>query len=96
MKWINIFGDRLNIDKVALSARKQWHSGLYSGKSVAIVGPSGTIQGTKQRDFIESHDVVIRINTAIKAGMQIFLIDFSLFIGPGSILITSGFVEGFI
>ncbi len=38
---------------------------FVAGKSVAVVGPATTIVGSKQRDKIESHDIVIRMNKAM-------------------------------
>jgi len=33
------------------------------GKTVALVGPAETVVGTGQHDFIEDHDLVVRMNT---------------------------------
>lgn len=36
-----------------------------AGKRVALVGPASTIEGSRQHDLIESHDVVVRLNHAL-------------------------------
>jgi hypothetical protein len=36
-----------------------------AGKRVALVGPAPTIEGSRQRDLIDSHDVVARVNHAL-------------------------------
>jgi hypothetical protein len=36
-----------------------------AGKRVVLVGPAPTVEGSGQRDVIESHDVVVRINHAL-------------------------------
>jgi hypothetical protein len=36
-----------------------------AGKRVVLVGPAPTVEGSGQRDLIESHDVVVRINHAL-------------------------------
>jgi hypothetical protein len=35
------------------------------GKSVAIVGPASTMNGTKQGDSIDNYDIVVRFNSAL-------------------------------
>ncbi len=36
-----------------------------AGKRVVLVGPAPTVVGSRQRDLIESHDVVVRVNHAL-------------------------------
>jgi len=36
-----------------------------AGKRVVLVGPAPSIEGSRQRDLIESHDVVARVNHAL-------------------------------
>ncbi|HEX8474352.1 MAG TPA: glycosyltransferase family 29 protein [Pyrinomonadaceae bacterium] len=39
---------------------------LLEGKNVVIVGPAETLLGSEQGGFIDSHDLVVRINTALE------------------------------
>jgi len=41
------------------------YTNLLKGKRVAVVGPAPHIRGTKQRELIDSYDIVVRINKAL-------------------------------
>lgn len=41
------------------------YANFLNEKKVIVVGPAPTIVNSKQHDFIESHDVVVRINRAL-------------------------------
>ena len=41
------------------------YAAFLKGKSVALVGPSPSIKGTGKGAFIDSHDIVVRLNKAI-------------------------------
>jgi len=47
------------------------YSEFLKGKRVALVGPANRTKGTKQKDNIDSYDVVIRMNLAYKVPPKI-------------------------
>lgn len=47
---------------VSLSKVDHAYNNLLTGKSVCLVGPSPSLEGSSFGDFIESHDLVIRLN----------------------------------
>ncbi len=60
----------LTIEEIRDGRRKLDHdsdfSALVKNKSVIIVGPARTLQGQRQGVFIDSHDVVVRINDVLE------------------------------
>jgi hypothetical protein len=54
------------IRKISLSFAKDFYffQKLIEGKSVAIVGPANTIEQANYGEYIDNHDIVIRINDA--------------------------------
>ena len=44
------------------SARVTANEKYFEGKRVVIVGPSKSLKGTKQSEFIDSFDIVVRVN----------------------------------
>ncbi len=52
----------MNLDDPAIT---EAYGRYLAGKRVALVGPAPTVEGSRQRDLIESCDVVVRINHAL-------------------------------
>ena len=46
-----------------MSDRDFWN--LVSAKRVALVGPAGYLEGSNQGEFIDGHDLVVRLNRGI-------------------------------
>src|SRR5688572_29364930 len=42
--------------------RQEQYANWLRGKRVVVVGPAGYLQGQHQGDFIDSHDVVVKLN----------------------------------
>ena len=71
--WINssrpFIGDKDKyVDKS--EQHKQGFEEYLKGKSVCIVGPAPSIIGSKQKDLIESFDVVVRVNRSIPVPIE--------------------------